>query len=368
MKKIQVNSINRTFAMMFIFVLILCSLITSATQNIPDVHNDLETYIKNSNGNYWESNASNIQMAINDLDNNSGTVWLPGNMIFELSSTLILHQNVILDLGGCIIKPSGDFNIIDIRESTTLKNGIIDVSGIDTFDHACIYINGIHFIDTHENTTKIFNMELRSANQQGKGIFFHVDDDRQGIGWVRCHVISTNAFEYGILLQCDNDGESYGSWINGNTFTDLRGRNDKYFIYIERNTNVKEPWSAVGGNIFETIQFQTTKNTQCVIYNEGWGNMFSNLMLWDWQLAGSGKTSILFTHDSQQCFLSFRGGSADIIDNGARNTIIDYGKSEIISSSIQSETLLLDYLQIVLLLVLIIFIFYGIVRFRKNRK
>ena len=286
--------------------------------------------------------------------------------LIALFLVIILFSGTI---GGFILKPSGDFDIIDMRESATLKNGIIDVSGIINYTHACIVINGVHFINTREYSTKIFNMELQSYNQKGTGIYFHVDGDEQAIGWVRCNIIRTESFEYGIHLNCSNKGDSYGSWINGNTFSDLRCRNDKYFIYIQRNTYVKEPWSASSGNIFETIQYQTTKNTECVIYNEGWGNMFSNLMLWDWHLAGEEKTSIEFTSATRNCYLSFRGGTEDLIDNGVKNTIIDYGTSTIVISSIQSYGIFLSYLQILILvglLVLVSFIIFARIKRKFN--
>jgi len=339
------------------------SLRKEITQTIPDTHSDIETYIKNSKGNYWRATGDNIQAAINDLDNTSGTVWLPGSTTLAVNSTIVLWNNVILDMGGCVLKPSGDFDVIDVRESSTLKNGIIDVSDIDDFDHACIVINGIHFIDTKENTTKIFNMELQSANQKGTGIYLHVDDDEQAIGWVRCNVIRTESFEYAIHIHCDNDGDSCGSWINGNTFIDLRGSNDKYFIYIERNTEVSEPYSACSGNIFNTIQYQTSKNTECIIRTDGYANIFDNIILWDWNHADPGKTSIEFTSDTKQCYISFRGGSDGLVDNGFKNTILNYGKSDL---KIRSITGAIDFILLAIVALLAVIIVGVIICIRKK--
>ncbi len=358
-----------TLVVLCVLIIFFSSFAVSSAQQ-PDEYVELDTYIKNSKGNYWKPLAENIQHAINDLDNTSGTVFLPGNTVFETNETLILRENVILDMGGCILKPLRDFHVIDLRGSSNVKNGIIDVSKVDDYSHACLLISGVHFIDTQENSIKIFNMELQSENHQGKGIYFYVDDDEQAIGWVRCNVIRTESFEYAIHLNCNNAGESYGSWINGNTFTDLRGRNDKYFIYIERNEEVKEPWSATSGNIFETIQYQTTENSECVIYNEGWGNMFSNVMIWDWQLAGEDKKSIKLTSATRNCFLSYRGGSDDLLDEGVSNTIIDYMQGTIENTSIHS---LSNFTMLLLMLIGLEFLFIlvlgvSILRKRKGKK
>ena len=78
--------------------------------------------------------------------------------------------------------------------------------------------------------------------------------------------------------------------------------------------------------------------------------MFSNLMIWDWHLAGSGKNSIEFTSDSRQCFLSFRGGFQDLVDNGLKNTIIDYESGEIKNYSLNSQNKIIEYIQVILVI------------------
>jgi len=95
------NKIMKRFRVFSILVLLLIvASATSSSQLAPDAHDDLLTYIKNSNGNYWMSTGENIQVALNDLDNTSGTVWLPGSTTLTVNSTIILWNNVILDMGG----------------------------------------------------------------------------------------------------------------------------------------------------------------------------------------------------------------------------------------------------------------------------
>ena len=331
MNKIRLRTKIASSLIILLFALLTAISVTSVSQTIPDAHSDIETFIKNSKGNYWETTASNIQVAVNDLDNTSGTVWLPGSTTLAVNSTIILWNNVILDMGGCVLKPYGNFDVIDMRQSSTLKNGIIDVSDITNFSQACIAINGVNYIAVSGNTLKIFNMELISDEARGKGIYLHAtpSPDLQAVAWIRCNVISTRKFEYGIYIHNENLGDDLGAFINGNTFTDLRGWADKYFIYIERNTSIPELYCAASGNYFNMIQYETSTLTETVIRTDGCGNVFDNVMIWDWHHAGPGKTSIEFTCDTRQCYISFRGGFEDLVDNGVKNTILSTGTSDL---------------------------------------
>ena len=367
------------------FVLPVMISVTSVCQTAPDFHDGIEMYIKNSKGNYWKPIGSNIQAAINDLDNISGTVWLPGCETFNIDSTIILWNNVILDMGGCVLKPFGNFDVIDMRESSTLKNGIIDVSDITDYSHACIVINGIHYIDHRENSTKIFNMELKSTGGQGTGIYLHAEDisDQQMVSWVRCNVIRTEKFEYGIHINNENTYviPGKGAVINGNTFTDLRGYADKYFIYIERNTSIHAVYCATDGNYFNMIQYQTSKPyaplTETVIRTDGYGNIFDNVMIWDWHNVGQDKTSIEFTSDTRQCYISFRGGCDVLVDNGLKNTILNTGTSDLKIRSfntmptyqmIQQLTIIFGYLKILGVVVLLAFVIIGVIVLIKRKR
>jgi len=224
------------------------------------------------------------------------------------------------------------------------------VSDVETYSHACLVIKGVFYIDFRENTIKIFNMELISEEARGTGIFLHAEDisGPQAIGWVRCTTISTRKFEYGIHIKNENSKEEQrdNAWINGNTFTDLRGYADKYFIYIERNTSISEIDCAASGNYFNMIQYQTDTSrshswSETVIRCDGYGNVFDNVKIWDWNSAGIDKTSIEFTSDSRNCYISFQGGSDGLVDNGIKNTILDCGNSDLKIESVDFNSILL---------------------------
>jgi len=113
-----------------VFLLVIGSAF-SATRTISSSNDNIYIMIRNSNGNYWEADSSNIQTAIDDLGSEGGIVWLPGAMRFNISNTIIVKENVILDLGGSALEIpyEGDLTIVELKDGSGIRNGIIDVAG-----------------------------------------------------------------------------------------------------------------------------------------------------------------------------------------------------------------------------------------------
>ena len=80
-------------------------------------HDNINTFIRNSNGKYWAATGANIQNAIDDLNNESGWVELPPCDI-ELTSPI--------DLGdGCWLRGAGNASILRLADDancTMLRN------------------------------------------------------------------------------------------------------------------------------------------------------------------------------------------------------------------------------------------------------
>ena len=305
-----------------LLVIIAVTSVASIPRIISNTGDNFDTFIRNSNGNYWSSTASNIQIAIDDLNDNPGTVWLPGNTTFTLSSGIIIGDGILLDLGGSTIKPSSSFNIISMKNGSQIKNGAIDASEI-TFNHACILFDGHYQIDELGSSvlSQVENLYLKSANQKGKGIYMVCDDKTavEKIVFVTCRSIRTRDFEYAIHLECSGGSTSYDNFINGNNFFDIIGKGDKYFIYLERDTSLNHVQSGVEGNYFENCIFQAGTETECVLHIDGESNIF-DVYTWDWWKA-SGSVSYDLTSDSQGCYLRVQGGADDLVDSGNDNTI-----------------------------------------------
>jgi len=342
MSKLALRTKVETVILMLLLISIATATVMSVTRTISDSHDDIKTFIVNSNGNYWEAIGENIQVAVDDIGDLEvpyggwggvgATVWLPGGKIFNISSTITLNRHITLDMGGSVIRPTGNFDVIDMKAGSGIKNGCINVSAVGDFDHGCIVPYASDYIDMRQHILIVQNMDLISSNQRGAGIKLYAPSgiaQGQAIVFCRFSNIYTQNFEYGILIKNEVIPTGRGAFLNGNIFTDLTGYGDKYYIWIERNTEDTEPHCANGGNYFENIQFWCTTNTQRIIRNDGYGNIFTNVMVYDWDDA-SGDTSYEFTSDSRQCYLAFRGGSDDLVNNGHRsNTILDLETGEL---------------------------------------
>ena len=153
---------------MLMFSLIMLMLISSAfsaTRTISSSSDNIYIMIRNSNGNYWEADSSNIQVAIDDLGSEGGIVWLPGAMRFNISDTIIVKENVMLDLGGSALEipNEGDLTIVELKDGSGIRNGGIDVAGhvgshtgnydFQTYSnfttpHSCIFLNASSYIES----------------------------------------------------------------------------------------------------------------------------------------------------------------------------------------------------------------------------
>jgi len=309
---------------------------------ISATHDDIYTFIRNSNGKYWEANADNIQVAINDLDNTNGVVWLPGNKKFTITSTIIIHPNITLDMGGCSFYTTNNIDVVDMRDGSIIRNGNIDVSDVgSSFDKSAIVINAVNYID---DGVEIYEMNLESKGPlgiagsygRGTGIYLHATDANvpQKICNVRCKGLYTRDFYYGIRIHNERHplaGEN-GAIINGNTFTDLISMADSYYIHISRDTSIDLDKCNISGNYFNLLQYQTGMGgwyggehfTWTIITSDGYGNSFNNIMIWDWGEA-EGDHAVVLTSDSSHCYVMARGGPSTWINNGEGNTIFDTG-------------------------------------------
>jgi hypothetical protein len=75
-----------------LFLIILTAIsVTSVTRTISDSGDNSYTFIRNTNGNYWDATGGNIQNAINDLGVNGGSVYLPAGTI--IASSMIYMKN-----------------------------------------------------------------------------------------------------------------------------------------------------------------------------------------------------------------------------------------------------------------------------------
>lgn len=96
----------------------------SVTRTITDTGDSVETFIKNSNGNYWSVSEANIQAAINDLGASgwkNGIVWIPGNKEIIINTGIVLKKYVTLDLQGSYLDVRSNVDGVTMAEGSVLR-------------------------------------------------------------------------------------------------------------------------------------------------------------------------------------------------------------------------------------------------------
>ena len=94
----KVLSLKTKTEVIFIVALLVSigvSSVMSVTRTITDSSDTIDTYIRNSNGKYWSATETNLQLAFNDLNNQSGYVeslgqrrWTTDGKIFKTEQDL----------------------------------------------------------------------------------------------------------------------------------------------------------------------------------------------------------------------------------------------------------------------------------------
>ena len=343
---------------LFVVLLLLVTSAASVERRISSTSDNYYTFIRNSNGKYWEATTENIQVAINDLGDKSGTVWLPGNKFFVFTETLILHENVILDMGGCsfVIAEGYDFDMVDMGDGSAILDGNIDVALQDKFTsytsfdapHAAILINASNNI----NSLLIKNMNLESFGHEGYsprlgrgyGIYLHATDTNvpQKISNVVVEGVYLRCFENGIRIENERNpgaGE-YGAIIDGNTFLDISTSSLSYMINITRNTEVPRSKCSASNNTFMYLLLQPGRSAYYgdtdiswqYFYFDGYGNSIKYVTCWDWGKAyGSshGKAPGVLSSDSSHCCLMGRTQMDSVTNDGANNILFNFGSSSL---------------------------------------
>jgi len=321
MYKIRMRTKVEVVIGIFFLILLGAIAVESVTRTISDDQDNVYTLIRNSNGKYWDVTVANIQVAINDLSNTSGAVWLPGLQTFTVSKTIMMGIDVTLDLGGSKIKPSGNFDVVHMMPGSQLQNGFIDVSAITTFNRACILFDGkdsagSSYLYSNHPQTAVFNICMNSASYRGIGIWMVCDHSTSAIhsiDAVSIRHVRARLFRYALLMNATNGVAGQQQWINNTHVDDCWFNVNTYNIYI-RATGIN---NYVAANDFTRIAVQPQNtNTLSALYCDGWYNYF-NMMAWDW--SGAGGRAYEFTSASKYNILDARGGKSTFLDSGTGN-------------------------------------------------
>lgn len=356
-----------------IFCLMMISSTVIASRLITNSSDDIFTKIVSSNGKTWTATANNIQAAINDLNNKTGVIYLPGDQTFYLQSTLKIWRNIILDMGGAELRlPAGICtNVVELKDNSGIKNGVINVAGHQapvkksntsfTVPYAAIYLNASSYIES----ASIENMHLESisdgynmtpnepfyvtANSSGRGygIHFHATNTSvpQKISGVYVDRVFFRSFRLAIYLNNErNSTTGNGAYLNNNFFHNLvlhscswginftrvvnNDRCNISYNTIDRGINQAGDGSYWGGEWL----------THAVIKIDGRNNYIKNMIVWDFTAnhVGDGLHGVYFTDKSSYNYMRIPVVNSNYYnDSGENNTFINcapfYANTEIIS-------------------------------------
>lgn len=239
-----------------IFILIVASWsVLSVNRTITTSGDDITTFVRNSNGNYWSASDTNIQLAINDLSS-GGTVWIPGNTTITITNDIDMADNInLIGEGSSSVLFLGNGADIDMLEITGKENILIEkirfdgnnVSNAGTLNlieitgataknitiQNCYFINcqAGSMIDCEEGTSYItiadnFFKETEASASHPAGVW---------LAGQHC-IVKNNYFENvygcGIVMESET-GSLPSSWhiIDGNVITG----ETSHGIHMERN-------------------------------------------------------------------------------------------------------------------------------------
>ncbi|MCD4663924.1 MAG: right-handed parallel beta-helix repeat-containing protein [Bacteroidales bacterium] len=157
--------------MAIIFVIILAVAgVASVTRMISDSSDNSYTFIRNSNGNFWETTGSNIQNAIDDLGSDGGTVYLPAGTLTP-TDIIYLNSNIRLigsGIGVTIIKAESGYGSTMIRTSSAARQNNVTISDI-TIDGNNMMGNCLYFHSVTDFLVE--NIYIKDSTSNGFGCF-----------------------------------------------------------------------------------------------------------------------------------------------------------------------------------------------------
>lgn len=184
------------------------------------------------------------------------TVRLVSGAIYEPDSTWRIPGGIRLDCNGAVIRPTSDFNVLELERSTEVHEPRIDVRNVN-FSSVAITIGaeGGGKAET-PNPATVHDARLFSYDRTGVGIQFRGGDGacsmQRASGKIR-------NFDRGIEFRATGDGSD--DWSNGNRFNgNING--SRIPIYL-----VAEGSAEVSGNIVRG-QVQAHEKTEWIVRQE----------------------------------------------------------------------------------------------------
>jgi hypothetical protein len=215
-----------------------------------------------------------------------GTYKVTGTIVIPRKATLILSANAV-------IKPSADFNVIQLKPECHLSGGIIDTKGVTSFTKAGIYATGQDTFQPYEQLTIVKDINIlgkdhetdvgaTSTSWKGKGIHFYSGNSSSTaygngayIAYIQVSNVNITNFYRGIYLEREQAPVNGNPWITSCSFDQVGMMNCMRAIDITTNNAFYN-----GGHTFTNLQLQANTYCERYIYCDGSNNVFKGLF-WD---------------------------------------------------------------------------------------
>jgi hypothetical protein len=213
---------------------------------------------------------------------------------YTVSGTIVLPRKGVLEMSAnSIIKPLGDFNVIQLKPECGLIGGIIDTQGVASFTSACIYATGQDTFQPYAQLTVIrdvnmigfdhsYDVGVSSTSWTGKGIHFYSGNSDAGaygngayIAYIQVSNVNITNFYRGIYLEREKSPINGNPWVTSCSFDQIGMMNCMRSIDITTNNAFYN-----GGHTFTNLQLQANNYAERYVYSDGANNLFKGLF-WD---------------------------------------------------------------------------------------
>jgi Pectate lyase superfamily protein len=301
------NKLNENFVDIEADIIELAGRINEGGGGSESVSNPVSVEIAGAEGNGVKDDTSAIVSTLNAASmRKNKRVYIPDGT-YLLTSTLTIPRKVEVILGAnAVLKPTGDFNIVQLKPESSFKGGVIDLQSI-TFTKAAFYLNAADVFQFYGQTHIVSDVNILGkvpATQgafTGTGILLEAKSTDGFIDNVKFNNVTMINLDKCIHLRVDpsvrtafNADSTKMAWINANYFHQITAQNFKYGIYLEGESAIPRD---VSGNFFQ-CQFQAEATTENIIYCETANNIF-DIFTWDVHKMDVSKPAIRFTKNSK---------------------------------------------------------------------
>jgi hypothetical protein len=207
-------------------------------------------------------------------------ISLVSGAVYRPTGTWKLKSGTRLDFNGAVVRPQGDFDVLELQRDTEVHNARINVADINNYSSSCIVVAASSGKIATQNPATVHDCHLFNDRKNGVGLQFKGTTNPVSIQRASGTI---HNFDRGVEFRAEGSGNgSNDGWCNGNTF---QGAINGARLPVYLNSVNGSP---VSGNTVRA-QIQCSSDTEWVVRQEDAqpetslrGNSYF-LQIWDGQ-------------------------------------------------------------------------------------